>query len=66
MKYDYRCRECGAIQAEEHSMKDEPIIYCNQCICNVNKQVQMDKVISGGCGIIFKGKGFYCTDYPKE
>jgi putative FmdB family regulatory protein len=62
MKYDYRCRECGAIQIEEHSMKDEPIIYCNQCR-SVGKQVQMDRVISGGCGIIFKGSGFYETDY---
>ncbi len=43
-------------------MKDEPIIYCNQCR-NVGKQVQMDRVISGGCGIIFKGSGFYETDY---
>ena len=44
--------------ATEESIKEESISNCK--FCNIGK---VKKIISGGSGLIFKGKGFYVTDY---
>lgn len=31
MTYEYKCRQCGEIQEEKHSYKEEPVISCNNC-----------------------------------
>jgi len=49
MRYDYKCKSCGHVQEEEHSMKDSPKIKCEKC-----KKV-CAKVITGGAGVIFNG-----------
>jgi putative FmdB family regulatory protein len=56
MIYEYICNNCGNLQEEIHSMKDNPEIKCNDC---TNK---MQRVITGGTGIIFKGGGWTTSD----
>ncbi|XDD49256.1 FmdB family zinc ribbon protein [Leptospira sp. WS92.C1] len=59
--YDYKCKACGQIFEHFHSMKDDPIKDCLLC----GKKGEVDRMISNGSGIIFKGTGFYVTDYKK-
>jgi putative FmdB family regulatory protein len=60
MRYIYKCPKCKKEHEVEHSMKDEPEIKCPDCgsIC--------ERVIFGGTGVIFKGSGFYETDYKDK
>lgn len=58
--YPYRCRACGHEFEEFQSMSDEPLTVCPQCGGEIHR------VISGGAGLIFKGSGFYITDYRKD
>lgn len=55
--YDYRCRKCGHVFELFHSMKDDKPKRCPKC------RGRADRMISAGAGIIFKGSGFYITDY---
>ena len=55
--YDYKCLECGKTFELFQSMKDAPIDECRFCKGKVRR------LIGTGAGIIFKGSGFYCTDY---
>jgi putative FmdB family regulatory protein len=56
--YHYRCSNCGHEFEVSQSIKDASLNTCPQCT-----QVTLDRVISGGGGMIFKGSGFYLTDY---
>jgi putative FmdB family regulatory protein len=58
--YDYMCEPCKISKEIFHeiSLKKRP--KCPEC------GKPMKRLISGGAGIIFKGSGFYCNDYPKE
>lgn len=58
--YDYRCPNCGEIREETHGMNDTPMVMCQKC----NRQMQ--KLIGRGGGVIFKGPGFHCNDYPRQ
>lgn len=58
--YDYKCQECNEIFEHFQSMKDEPLA---NCLCE--KKGKVTRLISNGGGIIFKGSGFYVTDYRK-
>ncbi len=58
--YEYKCNKCGLVFEEFQSMNDEPIKTCPKC----GGQVQ--RLIGAGAGMIFKGSGFYLTDYKKS
>lgn len=58
--YDYRCHKCGHLFELLQSMKDEPIKVCPQC------GGEVERLIGAGAGLIFKGSGFYITDYRSE
>lgn len=64
-KYDYCCGVCESIQEERHGMNEEPIVLCKKCKEKGN-DIIMNRIISGGTGIIFKGFGFYETDYKQK
>lgn len=55
--YDYRCEKCGYEFEKFQGIKDAPVTECPEC------KGQVKRLIGTGAGIIFKGKGFYQTDY---
>ena len=55
--YDYKCPVCDHVQEEFHSMSKNPKIRCAEC------SSVMEKQIGAGGGVIFRGPGFYHTDY---
>lgn len=59
--YEYTCLKCGKNFDAFQSMKDEPL---KQCACGKKGKVRRN--IGGGAGLIFKGSGFYLTDYKKK
>ncbi len=59
--YDYRCNACGHQFEEFQSITSEPIRICPVC-----GQEQVTRLLSGGTGLIFKGSGFYITDYKSK
>ena len=58
--YEYYCTICGFEFEEFQSIASEPIHVCPKC------QGQVNRRISGGTGLIFKGSGFYITDYKNK
>ncbi len=59
--YEYECKACGKTFEVFQKMSDDPL---KTCICCKKKPVR--RKIGTGAGIIFKGSGFYCTDYRKD
>lgn len=59
--YDYLCKTCGKQFEHVQSMKDNAL---TECLCGKNGTVE--RMITGTAGIIFKGSGFYVTDYKKD
>jgi putative FmdB family regulatory protein len=58
--YEYYCTSCGLEFEEFQSIASEPINICPKC------KGQVKRRISGGTGLIFKGSGFYITDYKNK
>ena len=58
--YEYICDACGHEFEKFQSMTAEPVKVCPKC-----GKRKVRKLISAGAGLIFKGSGFYITDYPK-
>src|SRR5215212_9434057 len=56
--YDYKCDACGHAFELFHSMSADPIRKCPKC-----KKAKVKRLIGTGAGLIFKGSGFYITDY---
>jgi putative FmdB family regulatory protein len=54
--YEYKCESCGHTFEKFQSMRDKPIEKCPKC------EGRVQRLISGGGGIIFKGSGFYAMD----
>jgi putative FmdB family regulatory protein len=59
--YDYVCTACGGNFEFFQSMKDDPLTQCPTC-----EDQTLKRKIGTGAGIIFKGSGFYETDYKKS
>ncbi len=59
--YEYACTACGHEFELFESIKAAPTKNCPKC-----KKAKAQRRISGGGGLIFKGSGFYCTDYRKS
>lgn len=58
--YEYACSKCGHTFEQFQSMRDAPLTQCPKC-----KKKGLKRLIGGGAGLIFKGSGFYITDYKK-
>ena len=61
--YSYQCQSCGNIIDIFQKMSDVTFEKhnCNKC----EKESEVKRVIKGGSGMIFKGSGFYLTDYTE-
>ena len=57
--YEYECLNCGTHFDTFQKMSDNPLDKCIKC------QGSVRRLVSGGSGLIFKGSGFYITDYAK-
>lgn len=58
--YEYLCESCGFKFETFQKMTDEALKECPKC------RGKLRKLISGGGGLLFKGSGFYTTDYRSE
>jgi putative FmdB family regulatory protein len=59
--YEYKCSNCGFELEELQRMSEEPLTKCPNC-----HKDTLQKLIGTGGGLIFKGSGFYLTDYKKK
>jgi len=58
--YEYKCTKCNNHFELFQKITDSPVEVCPVC------KGKVKKLISGGAGLIFKGSGFYITDYKKK
>ena len=57
--YEYECQKCGHLFEAFQSIKAAPLRTCPEC------KGRVKRLLSTGGGLIFKGSGFYATDYRK-
>lgn len=57
--YEYRCQN-GHEFEEFQRMSDEPVAECPRC------GAEAERLLSSGAGLLFKGSGFYITDYRSD
>ena len=57
--YEYECPKCGTRFELFQKMSAKPVAKCPQC------GGQAKRLMSGGAGLVFKGSGFYLTDYGR-
>ena len=58
--YEYKCLKCGKRFEKLQRITDPPLSKCEFCAGKA------ERLISSGVGLIFKGTGFYVTDYKKN
>ena len=56
--YDYACRACEHTFEEFQMMSDPVLRKCPRC-----GESKLERLIGGGAGFLFKGSGYYATDY---
>src|SRR5215468_6563814 len=63
--YEYLCEKCGQTFEAFQSMKDEPFKVCLKELCRQDLwgQGPVKRLLGTGAGLLFKGSGFYITDY---
>ena len=59
--YDYLCQDCDHQFEQFQSITAKPLQKCPKC-----GKMELKRLIGSGAGIIFKGSGFYETDYRSE
>ncbi len=66
--YEYQCDKCGHEFEKFQSMADRPLTTCPKELCKLKTwgKGKVRKLISSGAGLLFKGSGFYITDYRSE
>src|SRR5437868_14850976 len=63
--YEYSCQKCGQNFDAFQSMRDQPFRQCPKELCRLPKwgRGKVKRLLGTGAGVIFKGSGFYSTDY---
>jgi putative FmdB family regulatory protein len=66
--YEYECFKCKKTFEAFQSMKDDTYKTCpkEKCLMKVWGKGKVKRLIGAGAGLIFKGSGFYITDYRSE
>jgi len=66
--YQYVCEKCGHEFEKVQPISAEPLAECPEALCAQKRwgKGKVKRAISGGAGLIFKGSGFYITDYRSE
>lgn len=60
--YEYQCEKCGLQFEEYQSITADPLTRCKNEQCDGT----VKRLFSAGAGFIFKGSGFYITDYRSD
>ncbi len=60
--YEYECEKCGLHFEEFQSITAKPLTKCKNSACDGT----VKRLFSAGAGFIFKGSGFYSTDYRSD
>jgi putative FmdB family regulatory protein len=66
--YEYHCQKCDQNFEIFQSMRDKPLATCPKEHCRLPKwgHGKVKRLLGTGAGIIFKGSGFYITDYRSK
>lgn len=66
--YEYLCEKCGHEFEAFQSISAKPLQHCPKELCGQKKwgRGRVKKKISAGAGLLFKGSGFYITDYRSQ
>ena len=66
--YEYLCEKCAGALEIVQSMRDAPLKECPKELCRQKKwgHGKVKRLIGSGAGLIFKGSGFYITDYRTD
>lgn len=66
--YEYICGKCGHEFEAVQSISAKPLRTCPEDLCGRKKwgHGKVKKKISAGAGLLFKGSGFYITDYRSQ
>jgi len=66
--YEYECEKCRKTFELFQSMKDASLTVCPKSHCRMKKwgKGKVRRLLGTGAGLIFKGSGFYITDYRSE
>lgn len=59
--YDYHCTSCGYTEEISQRMIENALTKCPNC----GKET-FERAITGGAGVLYKGEGWYVTDYSKK
>jgi putative FmdB family regulatory protein len=59
--YQYQCSACKHAFEELQSMKDDALTKCPKC-----KKKKLNRLLGTGAGLLFKGSGFFITDYRSD
>jgi putative FmdB family regulatory protein len=66
--YEYVCEKCGHHFEKFQPISAKPLAFCPEDACAQKRwgKGKVKRAISGGAGLLFKGSGFYITDYRSE
>jgi putative FmdB family regulatory protein len=66
--YEYHCEKCGQNFDAFQSMRDQPYKECPKELCRLPEwgHGKVKRLVGTGAGLIFKGSGFYTTDYRSD
>jgi len=66
--YEYHCEKCGQNFDAFQSMRDQPYKECPKDLCRLPEwgHGKVKRLLGTGAGLIFKGSGFYTTDYRSD
>ncbi|MDE3067213.1 MAG: zinc ribbon domain-containing protein [Verrucomicrobiota bacterium] len=66
--YEYVCQKCGGEFEAFQTISAKPLRFCPEDVCARKKwgRGPVKRKISGGAGLLFKGSGFYITDYRSD
>ena len=59
--YDYKCENCEESLEVFQRITEDPLIVCPKCGLST-----LVRVVTGGAGVLYKGEGWYVTDYSKK
>jgi putative FmdB family regulatory protein len=66
--YEYICEKCGHTFEKFQPISARPLTVCPREVCLQRRwgKGKVKRAITGGSGLLFKGSGFYTTDYRSE